>query len=64
MEPYIQEILTFQQAEQYEDAENVMAQYREFRPESDAMDYYEALNLRAQENQRKLEAFRESRSKL
>lgn len=49
VEPYIQEILTFQQAEQYEDAENVMAQYREFRPESDAMDYYEALNLRAQE---------------
>ena len=49
VEPYIQEILTFQQAEQYEDAEHVMTQYREFRPESDAMDYYEALNLRAQE---------------
>ena len=53
VEPYIQEILTFQQAEQYEDAENVMAQYREFRPESDAMDYYEALNLVHRKNQRK-----------
>lgn len=53
VEPYIQEIITFQQVKQYDDAEAVIERYRQIRQDSDAMAYYEAVNLHEQKQTEK-----------
>lgn len=53
VEPYIEEIKTFQQVGQYEDAEDVINSFRQFYPDSDSMKYYEAVNLHQQKQTEK-----------